>query len=138
MKSTFNDDFYLVTATVIPLLYLALILQAPMIGRMLSAMGDAIDRMKDRRPKSVIVAFLIWGMYYAWMLAGIAGFAILGIGVSSEVFGILALFHQSDTYTHRKFVLFSTVVLLLITLITPAWTLARDWKNSFYRFLSWF
>ena len=77
-------------------------------------------------------------MYYFWMLAGLMGFAILVIGFSGEVTAILALFHQSDDYTDRRFVLFSTVVLLLVTVLTPAWTLSRDWMNSFYRLMPWF
>jgi hypothetical protein len=128
LKDTFNSNFYMMTATVIPVLYLALILQAPMMAIVLAYLKEINDRLIRRN--DFLAALLFWPTYYGTMFLGIGGLALLYMGVGSEVVSILALFHESDNYSNRQFVLFSTIILLVVTVATPLSTIIRAWTPA--------
>lgn len=135
MRLTFNSNFYLTTATVIPLLYLALILQASIIGDILTKLNHAIETVSKWRPRFDVVGFLMYVIYIvATLLVAAATLIIVG-GVVGEIIAITALFHQSDTQTQRQSVLNATIILLIATVLAPTWTIVTGWGRVLWQYL---
>jgi hypothetical protein len=125
VRPSFNSNFYLTAATVIPVLYVALILQAPIIRGLLNRLNDEIEAIKERppEPKHLPNATRLNIVGIGVILLGIGGLAILLAGVFGEMESVLALFRGTDTHMVRQSVLRITIVLLICSAIAPAWTI---------------
>jgi hypothetical protein len=103
MTKNFPSDFYVTCATVIPVLYLALILD-PLRGvdeAILRTARRAADR-QPRRRRDNLTATLLPSAMYSFVPAGVAG----------EAIALFVLFSGSDTDGTRVFVLIMTLILL--------------------------
>jgi hypothetical protein len=124
MNTNFNSNFYITTATVIPVLYVALIVQFPMMDRISKRLTEINDTLKARAssyPKRPSVRIFIssTSIFIIYLIGG-------GIIVSSlvgEIESILALYRQSDNKTIRSAVLLYTIFLLIATFFVPTWTI---------------
>lgn len=125
--ASFNTAFYSVTATVIPVLFLAIVVQGGayenLIRRGLSAAGiasrqsDEVTRIGQQCPLPVLallrslVSWLAAAVvtYYALLAAGI----VLLCGAVGEGAAILAVARQESTASVRDLVIAATFILLL-------------------------
>ena len=114
MAKPFPSDFYVVCATVIPVLFLALVVQGGTYEAMLNAARNAARALPRRTWNYVLARFLPWVAYLA--VAGALG---------GELLSLLALFSGSDTYQPRLVVLITTISLMGVVAAAPAW---RWWQ----------
>ena len=112
MAKHFNADFYITCATVIPVLFLGLVVQGGTYEDMLRAALEAAHRQPGRI-REAAAPQLLPTVAYLSLMAGLLG----------EVFALLALFHQSDTSTDRAVILGLTTFLLVVVASGPAWRL---------------
>jgi hypothetical protein len=130
LNNGFNSNFYIVTATVIPVFYLALVVQAPMLNRIVSRLGKSSDRMwvyptdkighARRYPKVKLRSFILIG---SSLVPFIVGAAALISSIVGEIDSVLALYYQSDNKYYRRATLTAIFVLLGATLLLPLWTM---------------
>jgi len=135
MRDGFNSNFYITTATVIPLFYITLFLQSQVMqnlalrySRAFFAYVGGIGRWTRRASGTWRYVRLLLGA-----LAGMAAFpltyAIVFVpfaGVIAEWYSLWALYHQSDTAAWRLFVLWSGLGLLVIVSANPTLTIYRN------------
>ena len=114
MAKPFPSDFYVVCAIVIPVLFLALVVQGGTYEAMLNAARNAARALPRRTWNYVLARFLPWVAYLA--VAGALG---------GELLSLLALFSDSDTYQPRLVVLITTISLMGVVAAAPAW---RWWQ----------
>jgi hypothetical protein len=155
MKDTFNTNFYLAAATVIPLLYITLFLQsqvmqtvtrgfAGVVDRVVSFLADRIDALAHRisvlnkssivYPLATVVGMAVGLIYLVIIVAVlIAAFA----GIVAEALSLWALYYQSDNVTMRAIVLWSMIGLLVLAAANPTITIIRNLYNSIYGPRSW-
>jgi hypothetical protein len=100
MKDSFPADFYVATATVIPVLFLAVAIQSPFIERWRKAI---------RGSKVRLVKFFTIVQFFA--------LPVLFAGVLGEIAALEALFNQRDDLSGREFV-FTAVIILLVAVAT--------------------
>ena len=111
-KDTFNADFYVVAATIIPVLYLALTLQGQTFEQILSLYQAA---WKSNPPRG-------WRRWQTASLVAVlplGGMAILATGVVGELQAIGALYQRQADSDTEGFVLITLFVLLTSVLIAP-------------------
>jgi uncharacterized membrane protein len=123
----FNVDFYVTTATVIPVLFLALALQSSTYENLLkafSAMAHASDALEPRWPGA--------SPRYQEVAAGIAAatlaiiaILLLFVAVVSEVLAVYALYQRQAQSTTGGVVLFGAILMVIATAAGPALTLLR-------------
>jgi hypothetical protein len=125
--NTFNADFYIAAATVIPILYLALTLQG-------STFEELLTRWKTSLRKVPLSS--VWGLtvrLLAFLAFLIAGSIIILAGFVGEYASIVALYRRSATGSAGQFVLISFTGLLLAVLAPPAfkfWAMGHRLVNS--------
>jgi hypothetical protein len=115
----FNSTFYATAATVIPVLFVAIAVQAGLYGDLLSAARRASLRA-DRGVGAIgrigiVLAIIAWGA--TWFLA----LVILVVGTYGELAALNALYVQHP----ERGVFLSTMILVVAVAITPAWSLGR-------------
>lgn len=97
MEESFNANFYITVAAVIPVLYIAIVLQ-----------GSTYNNLIQRAIKA-------WhGNLAIYWAARITAYLILTAWVAGEMTAIYALYAQSDTPSIRRLVLASTFLLVLV------------------------
>jgi hypothetical protein len=104
MSHNYPSDFYVTTATVIPVLYLAIAVQGPAYQNMLKA-----AHRTNLRSMLLIDAALL----------------ILAAAVFGEVIALVTLYSGSDILGLRIYVLVSTLLLLLAAAAGPTTTFAH-------------
>jgi hypothetical protein len=132
MHDPFNVNFYIVSATVTPLLYVALILQGSLtedLERMNKKIGQYEDRLLEHaykypsRFEHYATGLRFIAMSYIWALVGFTAFvlsaAAILAGLLGEGLSLWCLFYQSDTFWIRETVLWSMVALLAAMAIRP-------------------
>src|SRR5262249_8422479 len=110
---TFNADFYVTTATVIPVLYLALTLQGSTFENMMTRWRALV---KDSPWKLVPQLRVITAAFIA-----IAGGIIVIFSVYAEFQALRALDLQQSTHVIQSNVFNSTISLLAVTVAGPAY-----------------
>jgi hypothetical protein len=123
---TFNADFYITAATVIPVLYLALTVQGTMFPWLVARLGKALEKMKGEvgsKAKLVKLLGTLLGAYTAMTAAAL----IITAGVVGEIVALLVLVHRHDSTAARQIVFDSTVGLLVFTAAGPIWALNTAW-----------
>jgi len=141
MDTSFNPNFYLTTATVIPLFYITLFLQegnviqdlAKWVGSRFAAVTDDISQIRKNRGRP--------GLRGAGLTAGLTTFFLIScilialmyvilaatvVGILAEGISIWALFYQSDNLILRGIVLWSILGLLAVMSAKPTATVIRN------------
>lgn len=133
MHDPFNSNFYIVAATVIPLLYVALILQGSVtedLERMNKKIGQYEDRLLINAQKypskfeHYAHDLRFWLIAYIWATLGIVIAFVLSVvailaGILAEGLSLWCLFNQSDNLWVREIVLWSTLTLLAAMAFRP-------------------
>ena len=114
MDKSFPADFYVTCATVIPVLFLALVVQGGPYEAILSTARSTAQRLPRRNRDYVIVTIL---SYWAYIT--------LGSGCLGELFAVWALYTRSEWRAQRTLVALATLILLLAVVAPPA---ARLWQ----------
>lgn len=126
VNDAFNANFYIVTATINPIFFLALTIQGSFYGGLIEKINAAGEAMK-RKGHSTSWRD-VWSQYVAlgaWTLA----LAILASGIGSEITAIFALCYQHADNNEQSFVLWSTVGIIILTAATPGWSMVRAYFN---------
>jgi hypothetical protein len=127
-KDTFNADFYITAATVIPILYLALTLQGQTFEQMIKRMVKGLPRRKGLTLWQFVLSRLFRSAFVTASSA-IIFFAILG-----EWDAILALYNRSASPTTGSIVLGSLLILMIAVIAGPAlrwmWSAVEAGKAS--------
>ncbi len=111
---TFNADFYVVAATVIPLLYITLTLQGTTYESFLKRMKAYDDRGSPWVSwPSFISRWSRWSLFY-WL-----SFLMWYAGIGGEFMAIFALYTRSSGAIFQVITLFSTWLLILTIGIGP-------------------
>ena len=118
MKDSFNSDFYITAATVIPLFYITLFLQGNLVQGLAKRVGDTWAV-----PASTIRSFL--KSYILWPIANLI-FVSAVAGIAAEALSLLALYHQSDNTVIRAIVLWSMLGLLALVGANPTIAIVRN------------
>ncbi len=116
MQDTFNFNFYLATAAVLPLLYITLVLQGPVFDdfeRMAKRLREYRLRIMRIHPVRYYVAAFLSTIWFYFVVIVIAA------GIIGEAVSLWALYYESDTIIIRKAVLWSTLGLLGLLTIRP-------------------
>ncbi len=133
MKSAFNSNFYITAATVIPVLYIALIVQAGTVGDTLAKLDRVLSaKINSESHNSITIVIMTLGFVVAFAI-WLASAAILILGIGGEIAAILALYNQSDSDSIRLFVLISTILLLAISTVGPALTISAAFARPVTR-----
>jgi hypothetical protein len=123
----FNSEFYATAAAVIPVLYLALTVQGPMLPALLTRLHNALESMRHPRPgahaRPLKLAVTLMVAYATMTAAAI----ILAAGGIGEIMALLALAHRHDSAGTRMVVLLSVIGLLVFTAVGPLWALNTAW-----------
>jgi hypothetical protein len=109
MAESFHPDFYVTCATAIPVLFLAVRLQA-------QDFESTLARLTKPRVQQVLLSIA-----YASVLAGGAG----------EVVSLVALLLKQDVFGWKVFVLVATLLLLAVVLYSPFWGFLRAVSGKF-------
>lgn len=127
--ASFNDGFYVAAATVIPVLYLALTIQGPMLPGLLTRLHKALETMRRPQPGVPVRPWkLLAALIVAYATMSIAA-AILVLGVLGELGALRALAQRHDSAASQSVTLWSVVFLLLLTAAGPAWALNMAWAR---------
>jgi hypothetical protein len=130
MHATFNENFYIVSATVIPLFYVTLFLQgswSEILQSVLRKGGQRADYwlVKSRKtlPDQHMRKFAYNANFTALIISTQAVFwlAELAIicGVVSEIISLTTLFYQSGSLLEIRIVFWSMVGLLVLMAVRP-------------------
>ena len=119
MDKSFNSDLYVTTATVIPVLYVAIATQLPFVRRATSWLATYSWKNARRKSHTALRVTAI----IATPAILIAACVVLVISVIAETESVLALSRESDTHTIRLTVLSSTIALLILAVLTPSWSI---------------
>ncbi len=111
----FNANFFIVVATVIPVLYLALTLQGPTYERLMTRWRSAVrEGHRDRSFKSE--ARTVTAAIFA-----IGGAAVVLYSVYAEFLSLRALYSETANTATQRTVLQASVALLIMTAGGPAY-----------------
>ncbi|HEV3167664.1 MAG TPA: hypothetical protein VGZ22_26905 [Isosphaeraceae bacterium] len=126
MASNFNSNFFFVSATVIPVLYIALLVQFPLIDRatkQLSEWGDMVDPPETGIPMWQFVLRVILEVIIRScnLLLAVVGALIIALSLGGEILALLAMYRQSAAPNTPRGVLAIVIALLIATLLIPAW-----------------
>lgn len=110
VANNFPSDFYVTCATVIPVLFLAIVVQGGTYESMLRSAKAAAQKL-PRRQRDYAAAELLPAAAYLALIAGLIG----------EIGALIVLYNGSDTRTDRTVVLVATLFLLVIVAAGPAW-----------------
>lgn len=139
MKDSFNSNFYITAATVIPLLYITLFLQSQMIQNLAKWVTDINEkrlmiahrimeiwadksfriRLAIMFSSTVLIAFIFSCLSAAILIMTFAG-------AVSEALTFWVLYYQTDSVWMRRFVLWSIFALLLLVCSGPTITIIRN------------
>lgn len=120
-QDALNANFYVIAATITPVLFLALVLQGSTYEQLLA---NWLRRVKDAAQKNKLIAWALdFGSYT------IAAFVLVS-GFLGELRAILALYNGRASAATGQFVLFSVIVLLVVATFGPAAGLVRTIKMT--------
>jgi hypothetical protein len=124
MKSDFNENFYIVAATIIPVFYLALVVQFQWLRRASWRLSREAERFQPARDDDENGLGLRGALrYLAISVVFIAGLLILTLGIRGEVNSVLALYRQADSSDDRQVTLAAIFVLIGAAGALPAWSM---------------
>ncbi len=113
MKDSFNVDFYVASATVIPVLYLALTLQG-------STLEDLFKQVRENlAPFNVEWTLKINLRQLAFIAIGLFGASFIIMGLVGDFLAFLALYQRKASSAVEQYVLASIAILLFFVTIGP-------------------
>jgi hypothetical protein len=119
------QNFYIVIATINPIFFLALTIQGSFYGSLIERINSVvIDATRATEEKRIIT----WKeSARGWLVVGILPLAtaILVAGIGGEITALATLYFQLADNFIQSFVFSSTVGVILLTAVTPGWSLAR-------------
>jgi hypothetical protein len=128
MNDTFNVNFYIVTATINPIFFLALTLQGSFYNSLqgkvdenVKALHKALERTRKHEPMPIamtVPAYFAMGLILFAFLIVIA--ALIG-----ELLSLLVLYREYAASQTGTYVLWSTAGLILLTLAIPAGAMGK-------------
>ena len=125
MNASFNVNYYIVIATINPIFFLPLTLQGTFYGSLIQRINRTTEGishlLKEGEEVSWKTPIDSWVVLVLWQLA----IAILAAGIGSEVASLLALYRQQASSGVQQFTLWATVGIIVVTAITPGWTVLR-------------
>lgn len=128
MNDSFNSDFYVTAATVIPVLYLALTLQ----GSTLESLLERWLKLSTREPGKEWGALSYVSFYLFTGVAITAGFAIF-LSIYAEFVSLKVLYYKKSTPQDAQFVFIGiTCLLILIAAIPCLKFLVVYFKTAFF------
>ena len=127
MSDPFDENFYIVTATIIPIFFLALTLQGSFYGRLMDKINEGINALAESVGTELSTKSQLKGLL-AILISGLAMLIVFG-GFAGEIFSLLALYRQSDNIHIKLTVLWSTMGLILLTLAIPAWAVVHAFSK---------
>jgi hypothetical protein len=101
VKSTFNSDIFVVAATVIPVLYVALAVQ------------NSLSRPNTRATVKEVADYLSRQNSLEKVAESLYAMTLLIAGLAGESIAIIALYRRSATVSQAQWVLICTLVILL-------------------------
>jgi hypothetical protein len=135
MKDSFNSNFYITAATVIPLLYITLFLQGQLIHDLAKKLRRTFFRVEttlydwETKGKSWIKRSLgvVLGLLFQFpaLLISYVIIASSLSGIVAESLSLWTLYYQSDNLTMRAIVLWSMIGLLVLVSVRPTITIIR-------------
>jgi hypothetical protein len=143
VNDSFNANYYIVSATVIPLFYVALILQGSLaedLERMNKKIGQYVDkRIKNSERYSSKLTNKAYGlrnvsMALVWSFIGFIAFGLSALailaGLAAEGLSLWSLLYESDSSWIRNLIFLSMVVLLIAMGVRPLLKIYRaTWVN---------
>ena len=149
MHNAFNANFYIASATVIPLFYITLTLQGPLVEdlqRWLRKGGTSVDKWLDSTPnrgdslpvrKYFANGLRAWIYILAWtafdVVLFLSGMLIVLAGILGEGIALWSLFYESDTILTRQIVFWSMICLLGLMARRPTLAIFKvtwiDWSE---------
>jgi len=109
VAKTFQGDFYVACATVIPVLMLAFVVQGGTYESMLEAAAKAAHSPNGRQDRIA-----------ALMLPRAAG-AALTAALVGEVGALVGLYRGADSSAQRLVTLVATLLLMIVVIAAPTW-----------------
>lgn len=131
MKDSFNSDFYVTAATVIPVLYLALTLQGPTFERVLK-------RWRDHTPDNSksFTGSLRWTIHSGGMgLAATFAAIFIFSGIAAEFFALLGLYQRKASQGMGALIFISIVFLLFMVAVGPIINFTAVYVGSLYKII---
>lgn len=108
MNRSFNADFYVVAATVLPVLYLAVVLE-----------GSLYRELLHRAEKAWVILKRPYEVYIFWRLIA---YAIWSLWVTGEVLAVCALYERTSIVGFSGPLVFSALIVLVVAVTAgPAW-----------------
>ncbi len=127
MQGGFNGDFYLATATVIPILYIAAIAQFPMLDRIITHLSEMTNRLRKPEPlpadssgHTLKAGALLATIRAGYTITLLAGVFVVWASVQAEIQSVLALYRQSGS--NPAGVVRAVILLVIASLLVPTWT----------------
>lgn len=109
--STFNSDFFMVAATVIPLLFIAIGVQRKFFVGPLDAISKRFAQVLDKSSKGLGEWFELILLYIVLYVLDLLALIIVAAGLIGEVLALLALNSRSASSWTIDFVLASVIAL---------------------------
>jgi hypothetical protein len=125
MHDSFNADFYVTAATVIPILFLALTLQGPTYDGLISRIIKIISRLSDQAIAKYREGASWWSPIVSSPLAYILIFFMLIAmlipiaGILGEWYAIWAIYNRAPS--NGPYIISYIVILLLAVASGPVW-----------------
>lgn len=123
MKDTFNSDFYITAATIIPVLYLALTLQSSTFDMVLEWWGKLLTRRSGRSRK-------VERRFWIALLVAIVGLSLLIEGLFGEIYAVQALYSRQSNIGTTQFILVSVIILTLAVIVVTSIRLITTFYNA--------
>jgi hypothetical protein len=147
MRDSFNVNFYVVAATVIPIFYLTLTLQGPFfedLQGLARTAGNATQKWlgklseDETRERGLRYRLRVLRVAYTWVTIGTGlfffGLLIVLASVASEGISLWSLLNETDSNAARQFVLWSMIALLGLMAIKPTVAIYRvsfvNWQED--------
>jgi formate hydrogenlyase subunit 3/multisubunit Na+/H+ antiporter MnhD subunit len=122
MKDTFNSDFYVTAATIIPVLYLALTLQSPAFDMILTwwkkFLVQESGTFRRANKRFWVACFIV-----------VAGVSVLINSLFGEIYTIQALYNRSNT-GKASFILVSVIILTIAVIGVTCWRIIATFYNA--------
>lgn len=119
MTNHFNSDFYITVATVIPVLFLAIVVQGPTYERMFESAARSTLRF-GHHPNFVDLLVAVVSS-----LLVLIAFLIVFVGGFGEVIAIYTLYQGHDDSGTRSMVYLATVFLIIVAVAGPLLSYTR-------------
>jgi hypothetical protein len=128
----YPSDFYVTTATVIPVLFLALVVQGRTYEEMAKATARYLSQLRSAMASNS--GLRVWVLQWVSILFFILTLSLVSFPVIAEIEGLLTLGSGKETGGQRGFVMAVTIYLFVVVAIPP---LANFFRTLYSAVGSW-